>query len=203
MRLGLLWSWLMEAPLLLQWLSTGSLHSLGHWGSVGVPAAMPPSLAEGLLVHPGRAAFTVPRVGRLGRHMLTSGWEAVFPIIFIHWIENLNSFQTCANRVFHLTDTWVGKKSVLERNQRCQQAYTYSGKTERNLASGFLLLPETGLPGAPREGLLLLPLFYKLSCSSAGVAINIDSPKLGMLFPVSGAPIPYTSQGSDGASKRV
>lgn len=80
---------------------------------------------------------------------------------------------------------------MLERNQRCQQAYTYSGKTERNLASSFLLLPETGLPGAPREGLLLLPLFYKLSCSSAGVAINIDSPKLGMLFPVSGAPIPY------------
>lgn len=59
------------------------------------------------------------------------------------------------------------------------------------MASGFLLLPESGLPGAPREGLLLLSLFYQLSCSSAGVAINIDSPKLAMLFPVSGAPIPY------------
>lgn len=71
-----------------------------------------------------QSSFAVPGVGRLGRHTLMGGWESVFPVTFVLWIEYLNSFPDLYKLCFSSYTYVVRKKGVLERNHSCCWVYT-------------------------------------------------------------------------------
>lgn len=193
MRLRLLWGWLMEAPLLLQWLPTwvtAQPWSLGQWGS---PHAPPPSLAEGLmLAHPGRSALL-----SLG----WDGWEGTcscedgrlsFPLSLSIELKTWTPFRL-AQIVFFISHIQGWGRKVCSKETRDVNKCTLNlGKPyEIWLALSYfcLRLGSQGRPGL-EEGLFLLSLVYQPSCSSAAVAIPADSPKMqDVLGPVPSAPI--------------
>lgn len=195
MRRRLPQCWLMEAPLLLHWLSTWVTARPWSLGPRGSPPAKPLSVTKGWLALWGRSAFLSRGwEGRAGTRSFEDGRPS-FPLSLSSASKTWTLFQTCANCAFP-SYTYVGgkQKCVRKKAELSTSAHVIWENRTKSGYSGFPLLCQKGWQGP--AGLMRVSFSSPrdwLSCSSAAVTIPLGEPSMpGWLFLASMPLIPYS-----------